>query len=156
MRGQTALEYVATQAWAIFLILSVAAILWYYGVFDPARYAAEVRLCPSNLKIIQSPLSVTDPATGTGTLSLLVANVAGHGIFIDNVTLTGDASGSLGSGGGSLKAGDSTTLVINVSGLVGQTGTRISVDAHISFTHLTSRLANVSDSVACTLKLKMP
>ena len=39
MKGQTALEYLITYGWAILVILVVLAVLWYYGIFTPAKWS---------------------------------------------------------------------------------------------------------------------
>lgn len=38
-KSQAALEYLVEYGWAILAILFIAAVLWYLGVFDPARYS---------------------------------------------------------------------------------------------------------------------
>ena len=37
-RGQSALEYLVTYGWAILAIVIIAAVLWYFGVFNPAQW----------------------------------------------------------------------------------------------------------------------
>ncbi|MCL5011642.1 MAG: hypothetical protein M1594_01980 [Candidatus Marsarchaeota archaeon] len=39
-KGQSALEYLVTYGWAILAIVIVAAILWYFGVFNPSRFTS--------------------------------------------------------------------------------------------------------------------
>ncbi len=39
-KGQSALEYLVTYGWAILAIVIVAAVLWYFGVFNPSRFTA--------------------------------------------------------------------------------------------------------------------
>jgi hypothetical protein len=38
LKGQTALEYILTYGWAILIILIVAGVLAYYGVFAPEGF----------------------------------------------------------------------------------------------------------------------
>jgi len=38
MKGQTAIEYLMTYGWAILIILIVAGVLAYYGIFAPAGF----------------------------------------------------------------------------------------------------------------------
>lgn len=38
MKGQTAVEYLMTYGWAILIILIVAGVLAYYGIFAPAGF----------------------------------------------------------------------------------------------------------------------
>jgi len=37
-KGQTALEYLVTYGWAILAIVIIAAVLWYFGVFNPSKW----------------------------------------------------------------------------------------------------------------------
>ena len=156
-RGQTALEYLITYGWAILIILVVLAVLWYYGVFDPSKYAGETRTCPSNFQITASALEVGNASAGSGTLSVVVANTAGHKVTINDVTLTGDVTGGLSSGSGDLNTGDTKTLVNDVaSGLGGSTGTLVNVNAAIAFTHSATGFNNLAETTTCNLKLKIP
>lgn len=45
MKGQTALEYLITYGWAILVILVVLAVLWYYGIFNPAKWSEGYSTC---------------------------------------------------------------------------------------------------------------
>ena len=38
MKGQTAIEYLMTYGWAILIILIVAGVLAYYGIFAPSSF----------------------------------------------------------------------------------------------------------------------
>lgn len=38
-KGQSTLEYLITYGWAILIIVTIAAVLWYFGVFNPSRWA---------------------------------------------------------------------------------------------------------------------
>ena len=40
-KGQSTLEYLITYGWAILIIVVIAAILWYFGVFNPSRWAGK-------------------------------------------------------------------------------------------------------------------
>jgi hypothetical protein len=37
-KAQTALEYLVTYGWAILAIVIIAAVLWYFGVFNPSKW----------------------------------------------------------------------------------------------------------------------
>ena len=41
MKGQTAIEYLMTYGWAILIILIVAGVLAYYGIFAPSGFLAQ-------------------------------------------------------------------------------------------------------------------
>jgi hypothetical protein len=86
MKGQTALEYLITYGWAILVILVVLAVLWYYGVFNPAKWSGESVSEGSALKVVDKQL------TGT-TLSLLFGDKTGSQVNISAVNVTGDVAG---------------------------------------------------------------
>ena len=39
-RGQSALEYLVTYGWAILAIVIVAAVVWYFGIFNPSKWSS--------------------------------------------------------------------------------------------------------------------
>ena len=39
-RGQSALEYLVTYGWAILAIVIIAAVLWYFGIFNPNKWSS--------------------------------------------------------------------------------------------------------------------
>jgi hypothetical protein len=41
MSGQSTLEYLVTYGWAVLVILVVLAVLWYYGIFDGAKWKTD-------------------------------------------------------------------------------------------------------------------
>ena len=43
-KGQSALEYLVTYGWAILAIVIIAAVLWYFGIFNPSKWT-ESRQC---------------------------------------------------------------------------------------------------------------
>ena len=83
MKGQTALEYLITYGWAILVILVVLAVLWYYGIFNPARWAGESVTEGSAFKIVDKNLQV-------GTLKLTLGNKAGTTVAINSINVSGD------------------------------------------------------------------
>jgi len=91
MKGQTALEYLITYGWAILVILVVLAVLWYYGVFNPAKWSGESVSEGSALKVVDKQL------TGT-TLLLLFGDKTGSQVTISAVAVTGDIVGSTATG----------------------------------------------------------
>jgi len=88
MKGQTALEYLITYGWAILVILVVLAVLWYYGIFNPARWAGESVTEGSAFKVVDKNL------VSTGTLTLTLGNKAGTTVNITNIAVTGDIVGT--------------------------------------------------------------
>lgn len=84
-KGQTALEYLITYGWAILVILVVLAVLWYYGIFNPSRWAGEQVGA-------FSAFNVMDHKFSNDGLDLVLANRAGKDVTIKNVSvfMTGD------------------------------------------------------------------
>jgi hypothetical protein len=87
MKGQTALEYLITYGWAILVILVVLAVLWYYGIFNPARWAGESVTEGSAFKIVDKNL------VSTGILTLTLGNKVGTTVNITSLNVTGDITG---------------------------------------------------------------
>jgi hypothetical protein len=77
MKGQTAVEYLMTYGWAILIILIVAGVLAYYGIFAPAGF-----LGPSSKGFTQ--VSVLQPwdLNAAGTLQLQIENRVGQDISL--------------------------------------------------------------------------
>ncbi len=101
MKGQTALEYLITYGWAILVILVVLAVLWYYGVFSPAKWAGESVSEGSAFKVIDKKL------TGT-TLTLILGDKTGGQVTVTQVDAAGDITGSSGVVSQVIQAGGQT------------------------------------------------
>jgi hypothetical protein len=89
MKGQTALEYLITYGWAILVILVVLAVLWYYGVFNPAKWSGESVSEGSAFKVVDKQLS------SAGTFRLVLGDKTGTSTSISNVNVSGDVNGQI-------------------------------------------------------------
>jgi len=85
MKGQTALEYLITYGWAILVILVVLAVLWYYGVFNPAKWSGESVSEGSAFKVVDKKLSGT-------TLTLILGDKTGAQTTLASIAVSGDVS----------------------------------------------------------------
>jgi hypothetical protein len=83
MRGQTAVEYLMTYGWAILIILIVAGVLAYYGIFAPAGFLGPTARGFGQIQVL-NPWSV---AASNGAISLNLANRVGGAVEIYNATL---------------------------------------------------------------------
>jgi len=83
MKGQTAIEYLMTYGWAILIILIVAGVLAYYGIFAPAGFLAPTARGFGQLQV-RSPWSVTSD----GTVNLDVENRVGQTINVQHIYAT--------------------------------------------------------------------
>jgi len=90
MKGQTALEYLITYGWAILVILVVLAVLWYYGVFNPAKWSGESVSEGSAFKVVDKKLD-----SGAKTLSLLFGDKTGSQTIISQVDVSVDLTGTV-------------------------------------------------------------
>jgi hypothetical protein len=88
MKGQTAVEYLMTYGWAILIILIVAGVLAYYGIFAPSGFLGPTARGFGQIAVL-SPWSL---AASTGGLTLTVENRVGGTINITqiNSTVSGD------------------------------------------------------------------
>jgi len=79
MKGQTAIEYLMTYGWAILIILIVAGVLAYYGIFAPAGFLGPSAKGFAQLTIL-SPWDLSSDVAGT--LKFQVENRVGQEIII--------------------------------------------------------------------------
>jgi len=119
-RGQTALEYLVTYGWAILVIVIIAAILWYFGVFNPSKWTQE-KQCGgfSSLQCMDFKVN------STGWLTIKVGNKAGVGITSLNIT-NGTGASKACSGGTTLAPNQQVTCVVNMSGATLADGSTLS------------------------------
>jgi hypothetical protein len=91
MRGQTAVEYLMTYGWAILIILIVAGVLAYYGIFAPAGFLGPTARGFGQVQVL-TPWSLAT----TGTFTINVENRVGGTINVTqlNATLTSGGTGT--------------------------------------------------------------
>jgi len=128
MKGQTAVEYLMTYGWAILIILIVAGVLAYYGIFAPAGF-----LGPSASGFAQVyVLSPWDFKTD-GNLTLQIENRVGTSINVTNIY------GAVGTSTGSdtvnevISAGAKSDFIIAILGLSGTSGETYQLDLSIEY-----------------------
>jgi hypothetical protein len=81
-RGQSALEYLVTYGWAILAIVIIAGVLWYFGIFNPARFAG-TKQCGGFGSFICQDFTMST----AGTLQIVLGN--NQGDTLDNVSING-------------------------------------------------------------------
>ena len=81
MKGQTAVEYLMTYGWAILIILIVAGVLAYYGIFSPAGFLSPTARGFGQVQVL-NPWSITT----AGTITLHIENRVGGDITSPVVT----------------------------------------------------------------------
>jgi hypothetical protein len=82
-KGQSALEYLVTYGWAILAIVIVAAILWYFGVFNPSRFTSSHQCGGfADFQCIDYNAS-----TSAGTASIILGNKLGTQLNVTSVTI---------------------------------------------------------------------
>ncbi len=90
MRGQTAVEYLMTYGWAILIILIVAGVLAYYGIFAPSGFLGPTARGFGQVQVL-NPWSLS---SSDGALTLNIENRVGGTIAITNVSYTLTSGGS--------------------------------------------------------------
>jgi len=127
-------------------------VLWYYGVFDPSKWAGEQKYCPSKYELLDASLTLT--GGGAGTLQIVLGNKIGDPVTLDtiNVTIAGAGIGSS-SPGSTLPAGEQTSaLSVTLSGLGGYSeGSIVNMKMKVSYTNDKTTITN---SEICTLALQ--
>ena len=89
MKGQSALEYLITYGWAILVILVVLAVLWYYGIFNPANWAQEQIKSGSAFNV-----ALTDKSLNTTNLNIMLSSLMAVSANITKIEVTGDVTGT--------------------------------------------------------------
>ncbi|MEW5956071.1 MAG: hypothetical protein AB1626_06085 [Candidatus Micrarchaeota archaeon] len=108
-RGQQALEYLVTYGWALLVIVIVAALLWYFGVFNPTKWTAE-RQCGGFASFSCNAFKLNSAADATlenNTFSVIVlGNKWGRRVYDVRIAAVQDTSGN--AVGGALNVSNAT------------------------------------------------
>jgi len=80
MKGQTAIEYLMTYGWAILIILIVAGVLAYYGIFAPSGFLGPTAKGWTQIYAMQ-PWDLD----AAGTLQLQIENRVGQDIVLTDI-----------------------------------------------------------------------
>lgn len=80
-KGQSTLEYLITYGWAILILVVVASILWYLGIFNPSRWIGSQSIGFS--KFVVNDFTVNS----AGKLTLVFASKEDRAIQNVNVTI---------------------------------------------------------------------
>ena len=86
MKGQTAIEYLMTYGWAILIILIVAGVLAYYGIFAPAGFLGPTARGFGQVQVL-NPWAVSSSG-----MTLNLANRVGGAIAVTEVNATVDST----------------------------------------------------------------
>ena len=89
-KGQAALEFLTTYAWAFLVILITVGALYYFGVFDFAKFLPQRCLFTSQFECIDFSF-VKDPSLSTGEIRLRLNNNIGETINMVSFEVTNDA-----------------------------------------------------------------
>ena len=84
-KGQSTLEYLITYGWAILIIVVIAAILWYFGVFNPSRWAG--KQATGFTRFVVDDFTVTNKTPdGLANVTMLMGSL--NDKTITNITIT--------------------------------------------------------------------
>ena len=84
-KGQAALEYLTTYAWAFVVIGVTISALYYFGVLDFSKYLPQKCIFPSQLKCLDFSLS-------TPNVNVKLVNNLGEDIRVISMQITNDAN----------------------------------------------------------------
>jgi hypothetical protein len=149
-KGQTALEYLITYGWAILIILVVLAVLWYYDVFNPGKWAGETRYCPADFEMLGATLS--GAGSVNGTLTLVLGNKVGNQITLNTITVAGDLTGTVSPGSTLGPGGQTSAIAITVADMTGYSaGDLVQMTATVAFT---DNQLSLNDTEPCDVRIK--
>ena len=115
MKGQTAVEYLMTYGWAILIILIVAGVLAYYGIFAPAGFLGPTARGFGQIQAL-NPWSLS---ASTGTLVMSVGNRVGGTVNFLEIGYTTDSGTTQNLG----TLTGNTTLTSGSNGVISAAGT---------------------------------
>ncbi len=138
-RGQSALEYLVTYGWAILAIVVVAAVLWYFGVFNPGNFASQSASARGF-----GDFSVVDQKYAGTELILVVGNAVGQQVNVTGISVAGVA-GTLNPTSTLINAGEQATLNATV-GACGTAGTQYDSEVTITYTNIKSGVEGKTSS----------
>ncbi len=138
LKGQSALEYLVTYGWAILAIVVVAAVLWYFGVFNPGNFASQASSARGF-----GDVSVLDQRYNSTTLSLVLGNSVGQNIYVTDISVAG-TSGTVGDA--NIAAGGQTTFTVTAVGDCGVAGSSYDTAVTITYTNNKTGLAGKTSS----------
>lgn len=128
-RGQAALEYLITYGWAILAIVIIAGVLWYFGVFNPAKWTGDKQCGGFDSFVCQDFKMNT-----TGVLTMVLNNKVGAAVTVSTSGCTPTA----------VAAGANTTCTLTgyPAGTAGNTYDQQTVT--VAFTNTRSGIAHNS------------
>ena len=80
-RGQSALEYLVTYGWAILAIVIIAAVMWYFGIFNPSSFVGS-KQCSGFTSFVCQDFKVNT----SGGVNIVLNNKVGNTITKVNIT----------------------------------------------------------------------
>lgn len=89
-RGQSAIEFLMSYGWAIMIMLTVVAIMFYVGIFSPRTVSPNACVLPAGFACYGYKIS--SDAGGNGTLTLDLAQTTGHTLYITEMACTDQES----------------------------------------------------------------
>ena len=85
IKSQVALEFLTTYAWAFIVIATTISALYYFGVFDFAKYLPQKCIFPSQFKCLDFSLTPTE-------VKVKLVNNLGEDIKVNSIQITNDAN----------------------------------------------------------------
>lgn len=136
-KGQSAMEYLMTYGWAILIVIVVAGVLAYYGVFSPGKLVGASVIGFSKVYVTQADFN------SAGVLKVMVENRVG-----EEINVTKLAANSIQSDIADVKlaaGAKSGWLTATFSTLAGKTGDAYNINVAIEY-ELTSAMGTPLNS----------
>ena len=84
-KSQAALEFLTTYAWAFIVIAVTISALYYFGIFDFAKYLPQKCIFPSQFKCLDFSLKPSE-------VDIKLVNNLGEDITVTSLQITNDAN----------------------------------------------------------------
>ena len=128
MKGQTAIEYLMTYGWAILIILIVAGVLAYYGIFAPSGFLGASSRGFTSIFVI-TPWDLNS----AGQLKLRVENRVGSEINITQIYTTDPVDAVEDITDVSIPAGTQSSFIIADTTSTGTSGATYSINIAVEY-----------------------
>lgn len=137
-KGQTALEYLITYGWAILVILVVLAVLWYYGIFNPATWAGTQVISGNQFQILDHSLTTT-------SLDIVIGNKGSDTLQVTAIAVSGDVAFTGAITPKNLTGGGNTTFSVTLDTAL-TSGATVTYTIGFTYDNVRTGLTGKSDS----------
>ncbi|MFH0986993.1 MAG: hypothetical protein V1911_02985 [Candidatus Micrarchaeota archaeon] len=146
--GQASVEFMMTYGWAMIIAAAVVVVLIGYGVFDLSSIAGEH--IPDG-----TAFTIADHKLNTTSLTLVLGNIGGEKVQINQIAVTGDAAGTYLTKFNLTASGQSSPVEITVTGLNSSALYKTKdITVSVSYDNLQTGLSNNVDTMKTKMKVQ--